>query len=143
MDTNAISQALLKGLQDLEQAGDLVITHTSPQRLAEDLCSTLIERWAAEFADMPPHEVVIADSISWCTRYLQKNYDLPYPSALFVVERFVEDRGKERTLAELAELLAHQGHQEIAMGAYYCVHLDGGTYYDMGYLEWRKKELRG
>lgn len=143
MDAGAISQVLLKGLLDLEKAGDLVITNNSPQSLAEDLCSKLIERWADNFESMPPHEVVIADSISCCTKYLQKHYDLPYPRAHSVVERFVDDRRRERTLAELAELLAHQGCQEIAMGAYYCVHLEGGTYYDMGYLAWRKSELRG
>lgn len=137
MDASGIAQALLEGLVELEQAGNLVITHSAPLELAEELSSKLIERWANEFIVMPPHEVVITDGIRSATRYLQAKFGVPYPEALLMVERFVEELRAQRTLADLADLVAHQGHQDIAMGAYYCVHLARGRYYDSGYLAWR------
>ena len=143
MDANGIAQALLEGLVELEHAGDLVITHSAPLELAEMLGSKLIERWANEFVVMPPHEVVVADGVRSATKYLQATFDVAYPEALLVVERFVEDLRAQRTLTELADLVAHQGHQDIAMGAYYCVHLARGKYYDSGYLAWRSTVQRG
>lgn len=137
MDASGIAQALLEGLVELERAGDLVITHSAPLELAEKLSSNLVERWANEFVVMPPHEVVIADGIRSATKYLQAKFGVAYPEALLVVERFVEDLRAQRTVADLADLIAHQGHQDIAMGAYYCVYLARGKYYDSGYLDWR------
>jgi hypothetical protein len=137
MDLSDISQSLLEGLVELEQAGDLAITHAAPIELADKLRSKLVERWAKEFVAMPPHEVVIANGIRSATGYLETKFSVPHEQALSVVRRFMEDRRAERTLPELADLVAHQGYQDIALGAYYCVHLGRGKYYDPDYLTWR------
>ncbi len=143
MDANEISRVLLEGLLELEQSGDLVIIHTAPLKLADSLHSKIIQRWADEFAEAPPHEVIIADGVRHSTQYVQEYFALSYPEALGVVERFVEERRQERTMGELADLVAHQGPQDIAMGAYYCVYLQRGNYYDPGYLAWRSEQLVG
>lgn len=142
MDASEISQALLEGLEELEQAGDLVITHSAPLELAEKLRAKLIERWADEFVVMPPHEVVIADGVSSASKYLTAKFRVTPTEALSMVQRFVETLRPQRTLTELADLIAHQGHQDIALGAYYCVHLARGEYYDPGYLDWRSAAYR-
>lgn len=136
MEANEVSQCILEGLVELEESGDLVITHAAPLVLAEKLGTRLIELWAREFVDSPPHEVVIAGCIKAATRHLE-GFGLEHEAALSAVSRFVKDRQRERTLGELADLLAHQGSREIAMGSYYCVHLGRGKYYDPDYLTWR------
>jgi hypothetical protein len=140
MNATEMSQVLLDGLIELERSGDLVITHASPLQLADDLCSRVIQHWSNEFASAPPDELVIADAIRSSTKYLHEIFSLSREQALEAVERFVEARRSERTLTALAELLAHQGPQEIAMGAYYCVHLQMGPYYGEAYLAWRSEQ---
>ena len=141
MNVDQMSRVLLEGLQELEREGDLVITCTAPQKLAEALSSRIVQQWAKESVEILPHEVVIADTIKSGAEYLNRAFSLPHPEALAVVERFVEDRRSERTLSELADLVAHQGHQDIAMAAYYCIQLRMGRYYDQGYLAWRSKQI--
>ena len=55
-----------------------------------------------------------------------------------VVEKFVSHLLVKRPPGLVAELVTHQGPEDVALGAYYCMHLQQGEYYDSGYLEWRK-----
>lgn len=138
MNTNEIANELLSGLLELEQNGDLVITHTSPPSLADKLCSRVIQKWAQEFLDCPPFEVVVEDGVKSATNYLEAVFEMVESDARSVVEKFVSHLLVNRPLGMVAELVAHQGPEDVALGAYYCMHLQKGEYYDSGYLEWRK-----
>lgn len=137
MNTTDLSATLLAGLLSLEKSGDLVITHPAPAALADSLCSEVIQQWAKQFLDAPPSEIVIDDSIRASSRHLVSS-SIKEEEARSIVEKFVASLRAGRTLTEVADLLAHQGPQEIALGAYYCIHMQLGEYYSSEYLEWRK-----
>lgn len=118
-----------------------MITCTAPQKLAEALSSRIVQQWAEVSVEILPDEVVIADTIKSRAEYLNRAFSLPHPEALAVVERFVEDRRSARTMSKLADLVAHQGHQDIAICAYYCIQQRMGRYYDQGYMAWRSKQI--
>jgi hypothetical protein len=139
MKRNDLAEELLAGLLALEQNGNLVITHTSPQELADELCSKVIQKWAREFMDSPPSEVVIANGVEAASRYLTTVFTISGTEARLAVEGFISQLRQTRPLGMVAELVAHQGPEDVALGAYYCVHLQRGEYYDSGFLEWRKE----
>ncbi|MGJ7575802.1 hypothetical protein ACSFBX_35205 [Variovorax sp. RB2P76] len=134
----AIAAKLLSELQLLEESGDLVITHHVPSILAERLCDAIIQRWAGEFLDEPPPEVVIEASAHSTAHRLSKDFGMNETDAQAISRSFLDLLGATRSRQELAELANHQGPQEMAVGAYYCVKLGLGAYYSNGYLNWRK-----
>lgn len=87
MNQSQISDCLLAGLVDLENSGDLVITHTSPRSLADKLCSLLVNQWSAEFFDEPPYEVVVENCIQSCTSVLRRNFSIGELEARSAVKR--------------------------------------------------------
>ncbi len=141
MDQSQISSCLLAGLIDLENAGDLVITHTSPKSLADKLCSLLVNQWGAEFFDEPPYEVVVENCIQSCTSILHRNFSIEEVEARSAVKTFLREIGARRTLRDLCELVSHQGDIDISDGTYYCICLGNGSdnYYSDGYLSWRRE----
>lgn len=140
MNQSQISDCLLAGLGDLENSGDLVITHTSPRSLADKLCSLLVNQWSAEFFDEPPYEVVVENCIQSCTSVLHRNFSIGELEARSAVKTFLHEIGARRTLRDLCELVSHQGEIEISDGTYYCICLGNGSdsYYSDGYLDWRR-----
>ncbi|WP_447915471.1 hypothetical protein [Delftia acidovorans] len=141
MNQSQISECLLAGLVDLENSGDLVITHNSSRSLAEKLCSLLINQWSAEFLDEPPYEVVIENCIHSCTSILHRNFSIEEVDARSAISTFLREIGARRTLRDLCELVSHQGDIEISDATYYCICLGNGSdsYYSDGYLAWRRK----
>ena len=140
---DAISARLLSELQQLEQSGDLVIAHHAPSMLADRLCDAIVRQWANEFFDEPPPEVVIESSLRSSERHLFERFGLDQAGARIVARAFIDRLATTRTLREVAELITHQGAQEIADGAYFCVHLDKGEYYSLSYLNWRSEQYSG
>ncbi|BEP53033.1 hypothetical protein GmRootV118_02770 [Variovorax sp. V118] len=140
---DAISAKLLSELQQLEQSGDLVIAHHAPSMLADRLSDAIVQQWASEFFEEPPPEVVIEMSLRSSARQLTEHFGMDEASACSVARGFMDRLASTRTLREVAELVTHQGAQEIADGAYFCVHLDKGEYYSPGYLDWRKARYSG
>lgn len=140
MNPSQISDCLLAGLVDLENSGDLVITHTSAKSLADKLCSLLVNQWGAEFSVEPPYEVVVENCIQSCTSILHRNFSIEEAEARPAVKTFLREIGARRTLRDLCELVWHQGDLEISDGTYYCICLGNGSdsYYSDGYLAWRK-----
>ena len=139
MNKNEISDELLKGLTELEESGDIVITHTNPELLAKKLSSAIVEKWAFEFLDTPPDVVVIDEYSNTSKQYLCQTFDLSEKEAGASIVDFIDLLSSSRSLREVADLVSHQGYQEIAFGAYYCSHLKRGEYYSSGYLDWRKE----
>ncbi|MCY1215663.1 hypothetical protein D3C87_960610 [compost metagenome] len=141
--SDAISAKLLSELQQLEQSGDLVIAHHAPSMLADRLCDAIVRQWANEFLDEPPPEAVIESSLRSSERHLCERFGLDETGARIVARAFIDRLAATRTLREVAELITHQGAQEIADGAYFCVHLDKGEYYSWSYLDWRSGRYPG
>jgi len=137
MNRAELLNALLAELVKLENSCDLVITHPAPLYVADQLCSAVIQWWGKEFLDELPSEVVIENGILESSRHLQELFDLSEEEARSTVVSFVRQLSTDRTRNEVAILISHQGHQEIAHGAYYCKYLALGSYYDEGYLHWR------
>lgn len=139
MNRAELADALLKGLLKLEHDGDLVITHAMQAVVADRLCSHIIHTWARQSLDLEPDELIIEDMLSAVPHYLQDQFDLSAPDAKAITKQFIQSLENGRTIRELAELLSHQGYQEIGKGAYFCIHLKRGEYYSMDYLDWRAK----
>ncbi len=72
------------------------------------------------------------------TAHLEKSFALGADEAHAAVERFLRYLEASRTPKEVAELICHQGYQEVALGAFFCSHLKRGEYYSLDYLDWRK-----
>lgn len=139
MNTDMLTNRLLVGLLELEQAGDLVITNPRPATLAEKLCAQILHDWTSQFYQEPPDELVIEDSLKSSCMHLVADFNMPPNDASSVMAQFYRNLAADRTTNELANLFAHQGSVEIALGAYFCVFLNGGTYYNQEYLDWRKE----
>lgn len=139
MNVSELTDKLLAGLLELEQSGDIVITHPTPHVLAELLGTNLIQSWAAEFLDEPPSEVVIEGALNSTAKYFKENFDIDESSSRQTVDNFLRSFLGWKSLREVAELVSHQGTEEIALGAYFCTHLKRGVYYSMDYIEWRKE----
>jgi len=137
LNTTELTNNLLTGLLELEQSGDLVITHPAPLALADLLCSRILQQWANEFLNEPPFEVVIANEIKLSSRHLAATFNIEEAAATSTVEKFVQSFLATRTPKEVAELLTHQGPQEIALGSFYCIQLKRGLYYSSDYIDWR------
>lgn len=138
MERRELAEALLAGLIDLETSGDVVLIHSAPSALADRLCSAILQRWSREFQVDPPEEVVIEEGIQASSRCLEQAFGIEAEQALVMVRDFVRSLAADRTRREMAQLLSHQGPQEIADGAFYCIHLRRGDYYSPAYLAWRK-----
>jgi hypothetical protein len=134
-----LQSVLLAGLLELEQSGDIVITNPAPQVLADQLCAKVVGQWADQSLDVPL-EAVIDTGIKSASAALVRVFNLESAEATSAVERFVRSLGESRSPKEVAEILAHQGAQEIAFGAFFCSHLGKGSYYSSDYLDWRKAE---
>lgn len=139
MDRNELAETLLAGLIELEKAGDLVIIHSAPTALADRLCSGIVERWSSEFLLDPPNEIVMEDGVQASSRRFEEAFGVEHSQALRTVRAFIDSLAANRTPAELAALISHQGPQEIADGAYCCAHLQRGDYYSPAYLDWRRE----
>lgn len=138
MNKNEIAEEILKGLVDLEDSGDIVITNTNPELLAKRLSSTLVEKWAFEFLEVPPDVVVIDECFSIAKQNLCQIFDLKGSEAEMAMNNFIDLLSFNRSNREIADLLSHQGYEEIAFGAYFCCHIKMGEYYSREYLDWRK-----
>jgi len=86
--------------------------------------------------------VVIESGGNAAAEYLRRHFNLNAVDSHIVTQQFLDNLSTSRTKTELAELISHQGHQEIAHGAYFCVHLKLGEYYDQDYLEWRSRSMQ-
>ena len=139
LNVSELTDKLLAGLLELEQSGDIVITHPSPHVLAELLGTTLIHSWAAEFLDEPPSEIVIEGTLNSAAKYLKEYFGIDESLSRQTVDNFLRGFRGWKSLREVAELVSHQGTEEIALGAYYCVHQKRGEYYSADYLDWRKE----
>ena len=139
LNLSALTDQLLAGLLELEQSGAIVITHPMPQVLADGLAAKLMQQWAAEFLDEPPCEIVIEATRNAAAHYLAGKFGFDAAASRQTVDRFLDSFRSWKSLREIAELLTHQGTQEIALGAYYCIHLQRGEYYSGDYIEWRKE----
>lgn len=139
MNSTDLKSTLLAGLLELEQSGELVITNPAPQALADQLYAKLIGQWGSESLDVPI-EAVIDTGMRSAATALVKIFNLGSDEAVSAVERFVRSLGESRAPKEVAELVAHQGAQEIAFGAFFCSHLRRGEYYSSDYLDWRQTE---
>lgn len=139
MNQAQISACLLAGLVQLEDSGDVVMTHSNPKALADQLGSLLVKEWGAEFFDEPPYEVIVENCIQSCTSILQRKFSMEEVEARSAISRFLREIGADRTRRELCELVSHQGDMEISDGTYYCICLGNGsdTYYSEHYLRWR------
>lgn len=138
MDTTELTASLLAGLVELEQSGDVVIVHPIPSALAGRLCARLVRDWGQAFLKEPPFEFAIDLGMKQSARYLEECFALGTDEACCAVEKFVRYLGSNRTPMEVAELISHQGFQEVALGAFFCSHLQRGEYYSSHYLDWRK-----
>jgi len=134
-----LKSTLLAGLLELEQSGDLVITNPAPQALADQLSEKLIGQWGSESLDFPI-EAVIDTGMRSAATALVKIFNVGGSEAISSVESFVRSLGESRAPREVAELIAHQGAQELAFGAFFCSCLRKGEYYSSDYLDWRKAE---
>ncbi len=139
MNHTDLKSTLLAGLLELEQSGDIVITNPAPQVLADQLSEKLINQWCSQSLDVPI-EAVIDTGMKSAATALVKIFNLGSVEATAAVERFVRSLGESREPKEVAELISHQGAQEIAYGAFFCSHLRQGKYYSSDYLDWRKSE---
>lgn len=142
MNATDLTSTLLAGLLELEQSGDLVLTHPNPMVLADQLCAKVIRKWSLESLDLPIESAIDYEMKS-SAKHLAETFHVGDAEATGIVERFVRDLGSSRTPKEVAELLSHQGPQEIALGAYFCAHLQRGKYYGSDYLDWRKNHYIG
>ncbi len=139
MNSTDLKSALLAGLLELEQSGDIVITNPAPQAVADQLAAKLIDQWGSQSLDIPI-EAVIDTGMKSAATALVKIFNLGSVEATSAVESFVRSLGESRAPKEVAELIAHQGAQEVAFGAFFCSHLRKGQYYSSDYLDWRKAE---
>jgi hypothetical protein len=139
MNSADLKSTLLAGLLELEQSGDIVITNPAPQVLADRLGAKLIDKWGSESLDVPI-EATIDAGMKSAAAALVKIFQLDSAEATSAVEKFVRSLGESREPKEVAELIAHQGVQEIAFGAFFCSHLRKGKYYSSDYLDWREAE---
>lgn len=139
MDRQELCSELLAGLIDLEESGDIVITHSIPRSLADKLASIVIRHWASDFSEFPPPDLLIQDSLEMSSKFLSEEFGLSEPNARSTMEEFHNMLKSRRSATEVADLVAHQTSSEIALGAYYCVVLQRGEYYSSGYLDWRKE----
>jgi hypothetical protein len=139
VNSTDLKSTLLAGLLELEQSGDIVITNPAPQVLADQLSTKLIDQWGRQSLDVPI-EAVIDTGMKSAATALVKIFNLGSAEATSAVERFVRSLGESREPKEVAELISHQGAQEIAYGAFFCSHLRQGKYYSSDYLDWRKSE---
>lgn len=139
MDRQELCSKLLVGLIDLEESGDIVITHAIPRSLADRLASIVIRHWASDFSESPPPDLLIQDSLEMSSKFLCEEFGLSEPNARSTMEEFHNILKSRRSITEVADLVAHQSSPEIALGAYYCVVLQRGEYYSRGYLDWRKE----
>ena len=139
MNSTDLNSTLLAGLLELEQSGDLVITNPAPQALAEALGARVIKQWGSESLDVPI-EAVIDAGMKSSAKALAEIFNVGNSEATSAIETFVRSLGERRTPREVAELIAHQGAQEIALGAFFCSHLRQGDYYSSDYLDWRKTQ---
>jgi hypothetical protein len=137
MDPSELTSVLLAGLLDLEKSGDLVITHSSPGALADQLCAQIVKHWGKVSLDVPI-EAVIDTGTKSATQNLAEVFGLADAEASAVMKSFVRSLGERRTPREVAELIAHQGPAEIACGAFFCSYLRRGAYYSSDYLDWRE-----
>jgi hypothetical protein len=135
-----LKSTLLAGLLELEQSGDIIITNPAPQVLADQLSAKLIDAWGSQSLDVPI-EAVIDTGMKSAVAALAKIFNLSSAEATAAVESFVRSLGDSRDPREVAELISHQGAQEIAYGAFFCSHLRRGKYYSSDYLDWRKSEF--
>ncbi len=93
--------------------------------------------WGKESLD-DPIESVLDSGMKSSAASLARIFTLSSAEAASVVQSFLRSLGVTRTPREVAELVAHQGSEEIAIGAFFCTHLKHGEYYSADYLEWRK-----
>jgi hypothetical protein len=136
MNSSDLSSTLLAGLLELEQSGDLVITHPAPLALADQLCAKVIEKWGKEALD-DPIEPVLDLAMKISKNHLIEIFKLTDTEAESAVKSFLRSLETTRTPKEVAELVCHQGFGEIAVGAFFCAHLRRGEYYSSDYLDWR------
>lgn len=139
MNCTDLKSTLLDALLELEQSGDIVIIHAVPQALADRILARLAAQWASDSLDIPI-EAVIDTGMRSAAIVLANVFNLGSGEATSAVGMFLRDLGESRSPREVAELVAHQGAQEIAFRAFFCSHLRRGDYYSSDYLDWRKAE---
>ena len=137
MNLTNLTSSVLAGLLELEQSGDLVLTHPAPIFLAERLCAKVIQDWGKESLD-EPIESALDLGMKQSVSHIEEIFKVSASEAESALEIFVRDLGATRSPREVAELICHQGAEEIALGAFFCAHLQRGDYYSSDYLDWRK-----
>ncbi|ULR91391.1 hypothetical protein [Comamonas sp. B21-038] len=97
MNQAQISTCLLAGLVQLEDSGDVVMTHSNLKALADQLGSLLVKEWGAEFFDEPPYGVMVENCIQSCTSILQRKFSMDEAEARSAVSRFLREIGADTT----------------------------------------------
>ncbi len=126
-------------LNEMENRGDLVITTTSNNNLAEEIYSSIVKSWLEENTDFEePIEFTLPKFLEKITAVIQNNFGLTEGESKEISEKYHKTWLEQRTPKEVAELYWHQGPQDIALRAYYTVKL-GNNDKEMDFLDWRKK----
>jgi hypothetical protein len=126
-------------LLSLEEEGDLVLTSTSPERVAEALFHAAIKAKFAEAFD-EPIECTMPHLLDLTAAKLSARFGIEGPRAREIATCYYKKWLETRTIAEVAQVYWHETPYEMAGRAFYHIELGKPDDRDFDYLDWRKSQ---
>lgn len=142
MEDKKIIEKISQTLLSLEEKGELVLTTTFPERVAEVIFHSMLKaRFDEKFDE--PMECTMPYLLDITAKELTGQFGVEDFRAREIVNRYYKKWLETRTVAEVAEIYWHETPHEIARRAYYHVELGNSDDRDLAYLDWRQSHQKG
>ncbi|MES2261138.1 MAG: hypothetical protein V4724_21695 [Pseudomonadota bacterium] len=137
LNEKCIVDGISQALKDLEEQGELVITSTTPEKLARLIFHAALENWFKEMGEIEePIECTITHLLGRTVAETEAKFDLQNSRAREVVNSYYREWLKTRSIKEIAEIFWHETPQEMANRAYYHIELGKPDNRDLEYSAW-------
>ena len=111
MNKEKIIKKLLSGIEDLERSGDLVVTTTIPEEIAESIYQTLRDKWCdLEDGVLPPPEIRIESSMEASAKHLERVFNLSDTEAKSTVLKLYKKMSKTNSMNNHVSVLSGEDH---------------------------------
>lgn len=137
MDDKCLVDGISTALKALEGQGELVITSTTPEKLARFIFHATLEAWFKELGGVDePIECTITHLLEQTVSEIEAKFGLQNLRAREIVDAYYGEWLRNRSMREIAEVFWHETPSEMANRVYYHVELGKPDSRDLEYSDW-------
>jgi hypothetical protein len=137
LDDKYLIDGISAALKALEEQGELVITSSTPEKLARHIFHSALEPWFKESESLDePIECTITHLLEQTVTEVEATFSLSNLRAREIVNSYYKEWLKTRSIKEIAEIFWHETPTEMANRAFYHIELGKPDNRDLEYTEW-------